>query len=229
MRRLLVLLLVLGALFAGVDRIALLIAERAVAAQARTAGGLASDPTVSITGFPFLTQAFRGSYDDVEVTASDLKRGGVRLLSLRADLRDVQVSLQDALGGKVSAVPVRAISATAVLGYADLTAAHGRGFTIAPTTDGLLRVTGRLTVLGQTMQASAVSSVRLDGRTIVVTARRLEVGGRAVSVPVAAALGNRLDLRVPITGLPYGLELTAVSATADGLVLTARAGPTILR
>ena len=226
MRKLLVTLVVLGALFVGLDRVALVLAERAVAAQAQTSGGLATAPDVAIAGFPFLTQVLRGSLDDVRVSAADVRRGDARLTSFAAELRDVQVSLSDAVGGRITAVPVSAITATALLSYADLAAAHGRGLVVTSAGDGLVRVTGTVTVLGRSVSASAVSSVRLDGRFVVVTAQRIEVGGGSVGT---AGLGGRLDLRVPIGTLPYGLLLTGLTADAGGLTLTARSGPTILR
>lgn len=226
MRKLLVTLCVLGALLVGVDRVGLVLAERAVATQARTAGGLATAPDVVIAGFPFLTQVLRGSFDDVRVSAHDVQRGAVRLTSLVAELHDVALPLGDAVRGQVTAVPVSGITATALLSYADLAAAQGRGLVLTAAGAGLVRVTGQVTVLGRSVSGSAVSSVRLDGRSIVVTAQRIEVGGMSVGT---AGFGGRLDLRVAIGSLPYGLVLTGLTADAAGVTLTARSGPTILR
>ena len=229
MRKLLITLVVLAGVGVGLDRAALVFAERGIATQARSSGGLTSEPAVSIAGFPFLTQVLRGSLDDVRLTATDVVRGGLRLGTLTANLRDVQVPLQQALSGTVDAVPVAGIDATAVLAYADLAAAQGRGFTVTPAGNGLVRVTGRLTVLGQSVAAAAVSSVRLDGRSVVLTARRIEVGGIAANAGMASAIGAQLDVRVPIPALPYGLRLTGLTAGPDALLLTARSGPTLLR
>ena len=229
MRKLLITLVVLTGLGIGLDRAALVLAERGIATQARTSGGLTSEPAVSIAGFPFLTQVLRGSLDDVRLTATDVVRGGLRLRTLTANLRDVQVPLQQALSGTVDAVPVAGIDATAVLAYADLAAAQGSGFTVTPAGNGLVRVTGRVTVLGRSVAAAAVSSVRLDGRAVVLTAQRIEVGGVAASAGMAAAIGARLDVRVPIPALPYGLLLTGLTAGPDAVLLTARSGPTLLR
>ena len=226
MTKLIVTLGVLAALLVGVDRVALVLVERAVATQAATSGGLATAPDVTIAGFPFLTQVLRGSFDDVRVSASDVRRGQVRLTSLVAELHDVQVPLGDAVRGQVSAAPVSGITATALLGYADLAAASGRDLALTSAGAGLVRVTGQVTVLGRSVSGSAVSSVRLDGRTVVVTAQRIEVGGATVAT---AGFGGRLDLRVPIASLPYDLVLTGLTAGAAGVTLTARSGPTVLR
>ena len=224
-------LLVVVGLLVALDRVGLMVAERAVATEARTSGGLAADPAVKIKGFPFLTQALRGSYDEVEVSAHGIMRGGVTLRSFTADLRDVQVPVADAVKRQLAQVPVSRLTATAVIAYADIASARGvdRKLVVAPSGDGLVRVTGSVSVLGETLSATALSSVRLDGRTVVVTARRFEVGGKAADAALASALAGRLDLRVPVGALPYGLVLTGLTITKDGIVLTAEAGPTILR
>ena len=56
------------------DRIACGVAEDRVATELAAAGGLAGTPEVEITGFPFLTQAVGGSYDEVRIslTADEL-------------------------------------------------------------------------------------------------------------------------------------------------------------
>ena len=231
MRKLVITLLVVVGLLVALDRVGLLVAERAVATEARTSGGLAVDPAVKIKGFPFLTQALRGSYDEVEVSAHGIMRGGVTLRSFTADLRDVQVPFADAVKRQLAQVPVSRLTATAVIAYADISFARGvdRKLVVAPSGDGLVRVTGSVSVLGETLSATALSSVRLDGRTVVVTAKRFEVGGKAADAALASALAGRLDLRVPVGALPYGLVLTGLTITKDGIVLTAEAGPTILR
>ena len=45
---------------------------------------------------------------------------------------------------------------------------------------------------------------------------------------LTGALEGRFDLRVPVEGLPYGLVVTAVEVTADGVVVLASARDTVL-
>lgn len=227
MRRLVILLLVLAALAVAADRVGVRVAERTIAEQAQTSADLATRPTVRIHGFPFLTQALGGRYDRIEVTAQDLDRGGVRVSRLEASLRGVQVDLGDAVGGSVTSIPVEGLDATAVVTFADL--AHRSrvvGLTIAPEGD-LVRVTGRVTVLGQTVRASALSRVSLRGGRIAVTAQSVRVLGQS-SPAVLRGLAGALDLLVPVGRLPYDLELTGLDVTPDGVQLEARSGPTVL-
>jgi hypothetical protein len=226
-RRLVVVLLVLLALAVVADRVAVRIAETAIAKQAQQSADLRERPEVRIHGFPFLTQAGDGSYSRIDVTATDLDRGGVHVKELDATLHDVQVPLSDALHGDVGAVPVSGIDATALVTYADLAHRSGlTGVTITPA-EGGVTVTARVTVLGQTVRASADSRLSLRGDRIAVTARSLRVLGQS-SPALLNALAGRLDLLVPVGTLPYGLHLTSLSATPEGVRLTARSGPTVL-
>lgn len=228
MRRLLVVLLVGLVLLVALDRVAAALAERAVAAQVRATGALAADPAVSIGGFPFLTQALRGRYDRVQVSASGL-RGEQGVTAFRADLAGVHVPLTAALSGRVDQVPVDRVQARVVLGYRGLEQRIGeRRLRLAPAGD-LLRVTGSVQVLGRTLSASALSTVRLDGPVVRVTAQRFEVGARPADRVLSAALGGRLDFTVRLRRLPYGLSLTSVTVQPDGLVATATGRNAVLR
>ena len=227
MRRLVIVLLVLLALLVAADRVTVHLAEKAVAEQARTSADLSSTPSVRVRGFPFLTQALRGKYGRIEVTATDLDRGGVRVSSLSATLHDVRIPLSEALDGSVTRIPVGSLEATAVVTYADL--AHRSrlvGMTIVPEGDAV-RMTARATVLGQTVQVSALSAVSLRGGRIAVTAKSIRVLGQS-SPALVNALAGVMDLLVPVGTLPYDLRLTGLEVTPEGLLLEARSGATVL-
>lgn len=227
MRKLLVLLVVLAVLAVVGDRVTVRVAETAIAKQAQTSAGLSSRPEVRIHGFPFLTQAVGGKYRRIDVTAHDLDRGGAHVERLDATLHDVEVPLNDALHNEVGAIPVSGIDATALVTYAELAHRSGlTGVTISPT-EGGVQVTARVTVLGQTVRASARSRLALRGNRIAVTAQSLNVLGQS-SPALVNALAGMLDLLVPVGTLPYGLHLTGLRATPQGVRLTARSGPTVL-
>jgi hypothetical protein len=226
-RRLVVVLLVLLGLLVVVDRVTLHLAEKAVAEQARTSGGLSTTPKVTAHGFPFLTQVLRGRYDRIDLQVTDLDRGGVRMKELDATLRGAEVPLGDALGGKVEAIPVQGLDATAVVTYAELAHRSGIvGLRITPEGDKV-RVTGRVSVLGQGVQASALSRVSLRNGRIALRATSLKVLGQS-SPALVNALAGALDVLVPVGTLPYGLKLTDLQVRPDGLRLVARSGPTTL-
>jgi hypothetical protein len=225
----LVTLLSLAVCAVAADRVSLVLTERAVATQLETSGGLSSRPDVSIRGMPFLTQAFAGKYDDVEVSATEVTAGGGKLSKLDVTLRGVRVPLSDALSGSVDAVPVDALRATVLLSYADMgKQLRDRRLTVAPA-GKQVRVSGSVQVLGRTITASALSTVTLSGASVVVTAKRFEVGHAVASRAVTAALGNRFDFVVRVGQLPYGLTMSSLQVEPEGVVATADASHTVLR
>lgn len=227
-RRLVVGAVVLAGLLVVTDRVALTVAEQAVADELQAAAELDERPSVHIGGFPFLTQAIGGTYGDVHVEAAAVPTGGVPVARFVADLTDLEVALGDALSGSVQSAPVGALEARAVVSYADLARqSRLRGLTVGRSGDRVV-VRGSLRVLGATVQASTVSSVRLQGGSIVVRAEELRVGAGVASSEVRAAIGTQLDLRVRVGTLPYGLVLTGASVGDEGIVLTARATDTVL-
>ena len=76
MKPLLVVLVLLLGLLLLADRLAVELAEDAVAGEVAEKGALRGTPEVEIAGFPFLSQALAGRYDDVrvELTAEQLGR-----------------------------------------------------------------------------------------------------------------------------------------------------------
>ena len=211
------------------DRISLALTQSAVAAQLQTSGGLSTRPHVSIRGVPFLTQAFGGKYDDVAVSATEVTAGGGRLSKLDVSLRGVHVPLSDALSGSVDAVPVDAVRATVLMSYADIDGQlKDRRLTVAPAGDQL-RVSGSVQVLGRTVKASAISTVTLSGSSVVVTAKRFEVGNTMADRAVTVALAGRFDFVIRIGALPYGLTLSSLRVRPEGVVATADSGPTVLQ
>ena len=228
MKGLLTGLVVVLVLAVAADRVALVLTERAVAAQLQTSGSLSSRPDVSVRGIPFLTQALSGRYDDVELSATEVTAGGGRLSQLEASLRGVHVPLSAALSGSVTSVPVDRLQATVTLSYRDLDMQlRDRRLAVSPDGD-LLRVTGSVQVLGRTLSVTALSAVSLSGTSVIVTAKRFEVGNTAADRVVTGALAGRLDFVVRIGRLPYGLALTGVRVSPDGVVATAAGSNAVL-
>lgn len=224
-----VLVLLLG-LAVVVDRLAAGAVDRVIATRLAEAGALTSGPQVHVEGFPFLTQAVRGRYDSISVTADGVQAGSLRVRSFTAQLHGVVVPLGQAISGSVTSVPVERIDATALLSWSDLSATlAGRGLSVSPGPNGLVRVTGRVTVLGRTLEASALSRATVSGREIVVTAERFEVGNSAADAVLSRALGSRLDFRLALGALPFGLRLTSLAPSADGVLLNARSDGAVLQ
>ncbi len=230
MRTLLALLALLAALLVVVGLVADPLAEGAaedrVAAALRDGGGLAGTPEVDVTGWPFLTQAVSGTYDDVRIslTAEDLGRPGT---SADVVLRGVHVPLSDALSGSVQEVPVDRIDGTATLSYALLSQELGPGTVLAPEGDGL-RVTRTVELLGREVPLTAVGRVSLDGQDLVVDVDRASAAGVDLPGAVIDRAADALDLRYPVQ-LPFDLRLTGVRPAGDGVHVAVEATGTVLR
>ncbi len=200
----LVLLLVL-------DRVGAAVAEAALARQLQRTQHLAEQPSVTIRGFPFLTQALRGRYTQIDLTAQNLQRQGVHVSTATVHLFGVLVNTGDVLGGRAGTIRVTRETGTAELSYADLNTLlrHAGGplgalATISAAGPGRIRITGPA---GLTLRAA----VTVSSRGILITPNPGDLSALPpfLATPVTAALAAPL----PLPSLPLGVRL--VSGTVD--------------
>jgi hypothetical protein len=223
-----VLLVLLLGLLVLVDRVAVGFAEDRVADQIAEKGALQGTPEVDIAGFPFLTQAVAGRYDDVRIGLTAAELGQPE--GTRADLvlRGVEVPLSAAISGSVREVPVERIDGTATLSYALLSAQLAGDTTLTREGEGL-RITRTVEILGQRLPLTAAGTLTLDGSDLVVDVE--EATGAGVDVPdwLLTRAADLLDLRYSVPALPFGLQLTSVTPTEDGVDIAVEATDTVLK
>lgn len=224
LRNILVVLLVLGGLLVGADRLAVYLVENEAAERVRTAKGMegVQDVSVDIKGFPFLTQVTDKNLDEVgaELSGMTAKAGDQKLTVTRVDaqLRDVQ------LGSDYSSAVADRATGTALLSYKDLTDAAPEGVRIGwggkdDQGRGQVKVTAGVSVFGQVIERSLTSAVSLDGDKIRLHARDIPGAG----IPgVEEAVREKTDFARSIDGLPEGLELEEVEATKKGIELSVK-------
>jgi hypothetical protein len=226
-RALLVVVLLLLGLAVVADRVAVGVAEDKVAEQVAAKGGLRGRPTVDITGFPFLTQAVRGRYDDVRIALTADQLG--QPAGTRADiaLHGVHVPLSSVLSGSVGKVPVDRIDGTATLSYALLSAQLGGDSTVRAEGDAL-QITKTVELLGQTIPLTATGTVALQDNRLVIDVQK--AAGAGVDLPgfLVSRASDLLDLRYDVPALPFGLQLTGVSPAEDGVHLRLEAEDAVL-
>lgn len=204
-----------------------------LADELQRSGGSTSRPEVDVHGVPFLTQALAGRYDRIDVVARDVPAGEVagepvEVSRLTATLRGARVPLEDALSGGVTSVPVDRVDARVLLPFSVLQRRTDVvDLTVAPEGDRL-RLRGSVEVFGRQVAASALSRLTTEDGAVVVTAESVDVGNDVANDLVGRALEGRFDLRVPMGGLPYGLEVQGVRVQPDGLSVTAQATDTVL-
>jgi hypothetical protein len=226
-RALAVVLLLLIGLAVLLDRVAVGVAEERVATELVSRGALHAAPQVDIAGFPFLTQAIGGSYDDVRISLTADELGQPEGTRADLSLHGVHVPLSAAVTGSLSEVPVDRIDGTATLSYALLSAQLGHDTQLARTGDRL-RITRTVEVLGRRVRLTAVGQVTLDGDDLVVDVQ--EAAGAGVEVPgfLLDRAADLLDLRYPVPVLPFGLQVTSVRPAAEGVDVGLEAVDTVL-
>jgi len=224
---LVVLLLVLGGVLVVADRVGARVAEGRVAEQVAARGGLNGEPAVDITGFPFLTQALSGEYEDVRIGLTAEQLGQPAGTRADVSLRGVHVPLSDVLSGSVRQIPVDRVDGTATLSYALLASQLGGDTVLAPEGDRV-RITRSVEVLGFDLTLTAVGTVTLAGQDVVVDVEDASAGAVDVPAFVLRQAEDLLDLSYRVPALPFGLQLTSVEPTAEGVDVAVEATDTVL-
>ncbi|MER5637402.1 DUF2993 domain-containing protein [Kitasatospora sp. NPDC002227] len=203
-------LAVLAGLLVGADRMAVGVAEGEAADKLVSSGRLGARPHVSIEGFPFLTQAAAGSFDQVRlsgdgVTVSD----GRQQVALRSfDARLTGVSLGD---GYRSAT-VRSASGSGLVPYPDVSRLiqGAQPLDLSYGGPGLVKASLAGVPVGQGRLHSSGNTITADGFQLPGVAALLDGAANA-------ALGPR---SLTLTNLPAGLSLATAEPRPDGLLLT---------
>jgi hypothetical protein len=235
-QRLAVALVVLLSLLLVVDRVAGAVATGAVATQVQRSLRTSDDPIVDLGGFPFLTQVLAGRYDRVEVRAGQAAVSDVALVRLHATLTGVRVPLRQAVRGSATRVQVEQLRVHGVVSYAELVrlatarldlVPDGGRLSLTPVGDRV-QVSGTLQALGRTVEVTALSRVEIVRGDLSVMAESYTVEGATVEPRLSRALDKRLDLRLPVEGLPAGLHVAEVQVQPDGLAVLATAADVVL-
>ncbi len=254
MKKAIIALLVLIGLLVAVDFGVAAAAEQQVSQRMRTELGLATDPQVRINGFPFLTQAAQGDYQQVVVNADRLTVGPLTEVSVRADLHHVRIGLAELLGGGQRTVRIDEAEGTVRINADDLER-QLPGVTdlrIEPVNpadperrppgvaeSSAVRLLGKVSLLGQQLDVAATASMQLDGRTVLIVPSDFEVTGIGSTAelprPLQQALSDLFTVRLNTGNLPFTVTPTTlkavdgaleVSGTAQDLVISGGAAPT---
>lgn len=189
MRGLLITVLVLVALLVGLDFGARAIAEDRVGAALQGSLDLPETPDVDVRGFPFLTQALDGRYDDVGLSAPGIRYGELRDLTLTADLSGVSLPVQSLLDGQVTEIPAAQVTASARVNPTDLARLLDVGdLTIEPVTAeqlAQLRAEAEADDSGASGSSRALAGV--DPASSVRLTSETTVGGQSIRVAVIAS------------------------------------------
>lgn len=220
---------VIGLSLALADRTCAALAERK--ASEYLAEPFGHPPSVRVHGTPFLTQALRGRYGDIEVSGGGLQVGEMAGATLEAHLFNAILPPRELLGGRMTQLPVELVEGRIVLPYGEIARAS--------------RIPGlTLTYQGQRLVASASLPVpginqlaRVSGHAVLsvvegsvwLRVRGLSVAGINLPSLVVKQLMPSLNVPIPLPALPYGLRLDELKPVPSGLVVCGSARDVVFR
>ena len=187
------------------DRVAAGIAENEAASQIKSAG-FPVKPKVTIEGFPFLTQLAARDFNQVDITASNVKEGPVTIASIDATLHGVHVN------SGFNGATVDQTNGTALVTFASLDSAAGLGQGVTLSDGGHNQVKASIN-LGFISGDALAQVTRAGSHQIEV--KVVSAGQIPVSV-----LGNLQDFTVSLPSLPAGMTIQNVSVTGQGVLIS---------
>jgi hypothetical protein len=209
---LLVTLIVLAVLFVIGDQIAKSYAQNMIASKLQSSSGLSTKPSVTIEGFPFLTQVAAHDIRTVDISASNVQADKLDITDVKATATGVH------LNSSFSGATIDHISGTALISFASLVTATGaQGVTITEDPSG------------------GPNAANVSLGPLTATARITQTGPSQITVRVesldgisASQLGLLPDYKINVPALPAGLQVDGVSVTQQGIVIKVAAQNTSL-
>jgi hypothetical protein len=181
--------------------------------------GFPKKPSVSIAGFPFLTQVISRDFQQITISSSDIPEGPVKITSLDVVAHNVKLnsSFQSGTAGPLDGTIL--ISLGAIGGFLKdagplagfLGGGPGGGLKIAAV--GSNQVRAHLNVAGGLVNANATWRV-ISAGSDAITLHLISSNGLPPQLLDAAK-----NVRIPLKTLPAGLKLTGkISSSSGGIV-----------
>lgn len=197
------------------DRVANAVAENDIADKIQSSG-FPVKPSVTITGFPFLTQVLAHDIHQIDISASNVPAGPLKLSSVTATATGVH------LNSSFNGGTVDQINGTVLVTFAELASAatggSGAGLLLSADGPDKVKITGDVGPLSDT----EVAQVSKTGPS-QISVKVLNSGGA-----LGGILSSFGSFSFDVPKLPAGLQLTSVSVTSQGLRVSASAHDTQL-
>ncbi|WP_313676840.1 mannan chain length control protein LmeA [Mycolicibacterium sp.] len=236
--------LVVGVAAAGVDTGAAIYAEYQLARHVRTAADIGFDPWVAILGFPFIPQAMRHRYSELEIKANGVEQTALGKVTLEATMHDIGLAdstwlmLPDAdlpMAMLESRIIVDSRHLGAFIGIKDLNvqapANETDDATGGTTESGIsgsegLVFTGTPTKAGYDKPVSVTVDLSIAGpdqTTLVITPTAVVTGpntaDQAVPEDRRAAILGAFGATIPGQRLPFSVRPTAQGARGSDVII----------
>jgi DUF2993 family protein len=224
MRKLIVFLLVLGALLVVADRVAAYEADQVLSQRLASAYQFGQQPQVQVQGIPFLTQWSSGRYQEIDVHVPSMTAHRVSVNDLTAQLRTVTTAAFATSSADVSGATVGQVNLQGVVPYDSLPVPSG--FQLAPQ-GNQLKVSGTATSQGISVPITAIVNVGVQNGALRLTTAQVDVpvsvSRLGLGPQVTAQVNQQLAATASALQLPMGVHLDAVAVTDGGLQVAASA------
>ena len=207
MRKLLLVIVVLGGLLVAADFVARGLVAEKLAGRVAASLRLEREPEVELEGFPFVTQILGGELDGVTMSLDDISEQDVTLSSFSISLERVRFSFEDLLDQGGGQVRVAAADGRAELDQGDLASVlSAAGAPFEATIDQ-----GRLLATSDAAAQQVEIQPRIEGSQLILEVPQL--GSTAIPLPT------------PIRGITYD----SVEVVPGSIHLRFSSGPAVLR
>jgi hypothetical protein len=220
MRKLLIAVIILAGLLLAADRIGVVVADHEVADKVQTAYHLPAKPSVSVKGFPFLTQVVSGNYHDIQVSVGQLTTNNVTVDDLVAQLTGVHAPVRDLTGNHSADISAAQVTGTATVPFSSVRRRLPAGVQLSPDGSGV-KLSGTVRYLGLSLPVSADAALSPSGSGIAVTPTRITVANG--SSALSSLVSGQFRFVIPVTGLPLHLVVKSVSVVPGGVRVSAAA------
>jgi hypothetical protein len=225
-------LLVAGLLVIG-DRVAANAAERLIADQVSQEMAkrkvTASEPAVTVGGFPFLTQVLDEKFKSITIVLRDVSGEGVKLPELNVRATNVVATRQTLMSG-TGQVTAENVAGTATIDYASVTElirnrVNLPGLKLSEK-DGKLNAVLPTQILNQPITLTGTADLTVKGGVVQVRFRKLSAEGMNQNPLVQSALtqyAQQISIPIPVPALPFGLRITEVKPLVTGIAISGSA------
>lgn len=197
-----------------------------VAERVQSEAGLAERPDVEVHGFPLLTQALSGKYNQVNAKVGGLTvQDGVTVDQLDVEMRGIRASLGDLINHRLGDVPVESAVAEATVGFSSIDEVVAANLPddnlkveFTEGSAGRLAITGTYQGLISTQLRGDATVTIQDGDLLLELTKDSLTDIPAEMRPQVESLLNR-SYHLP--ELPFGFTAQDVTVGHDGVTVRA--------
>lgn len=205
------------------------VAENDIADQVKTQAKLTDSPSVSIQGFPFLTQVLSKDLHEVDISMTNVPAGQVTITSIKAKIQGLHIN-SSWNGGVADNVTGTAFVSFGALGSALQAAGASQLVSVKLSQgDGPNKIKATANFAG-VASVSQTATVQQQGQSVVVTWDQPSGGnGGGILGGILGGGGSGAGPTLPPlkftlpSNVPAGLKIANVSVTSTGIVATVTA------